>query len=165
MTITIESILKIPNQSDQMSVDDYPYYRGDYLNSHYNIIRCRIDNNIDGEMYSLPKESIWLNDVIGFSNIMIKHQKYDCILEIESFAKVDLNTNHNYSIRGVWRKKVPVKYLPKYSSFQDQSCIETGEDIILISPYNNSLVSNNISDGELVEIIVQNNLNIKYAQL
>lgn len=165
MIITIESISKIPNQPDRMIEDDYTYYRGDYLNSHCNVIRCRIDKNIDDEMYSLPKESIWLNDVIGFSNTMIKHQKYDCVLEIESFSKVELNTNHNYSIRGVWRKKVPVKYLPKYSLFKEQSCIEIEEDIILISPYNNSCSLSDISDGAFTEIIFESNLNIKYAQL
>lgn len=96
---------------------------------------------------------------------MIKYQKYDCILEIESFAKVSLNTNHYHSIRGIWRKNVPSNYLPKYSLFREQSCIEIEKDIILISPYNNSFISNSISDGELIEIVFQNNLNIKYAQL
>ncbi len=164
MTITIESISIIPNQFEVTSEEDYPYYTGDYLNLHYNTIRCTINNYIDNDMYCLPKDSIWVNDAIGFSNTMLKYQKYDCILEIESFSKVPLNTNHNYSIRGIWRNKIPSKYLPKYSLFKDQSCIEIGEDIILLSPYNR-WVSNVISEGDLTEIIVQSNLNIKYAHL
>lgn len=164
MKITIESISKNPNQFEVTFKEDYPYYRGDYLNSHYNIIRGTINDHIDNDMYCLPKDSIWINDVIGFSNAMVKYQKYDCILEIESFLKVPINTNHNYSIRGIWRKGIPAKYLSKYSLFRDQSCIEIGEDIILLSPFNNRWISNILSDGDLTEIIIQSNLNIKYAQ-
>lgn len=145
--------------------EEYAYYRGDYLNPHYNNIRCKIDPVIENEQYCVPKESIWINDVIGFSNNMLRHQKYDCVLEIESFIKVDLNTNHHFSFRGVWRKKVPEKYLPKYSLFKEQSCIEIEEDIVLISPYNNSCSLSDISDGAFTEIIFESNLNIKYAQL
>lgn len=145
--------------------EEYAYYRGDYLNPHYNNIRCKIDPVIDNEQYCVPKESIWISDVIGFSNNMLRHQKYDCVLEIESFSIVDLNTNHHYSIRGIWCQRIPSKYFPKYSLFKDQSCIEIGNDIILISPYNNSWISNGVLDGELTEIIVKSNLNIKYAHL
>ena len=164
MIITVESVHKYKDVCEYMPKEDHTYYRGDYLNPHYNNVRCKIDTVVDDEIYCVPRESIWLNDVIGFSNNMLRHQKYDCVLEIESFSKVDLNTNHINSIRGFWRNKVPEKYMPQYSLFREQECIDVGESIILISSYNQSLSKTEV-DGTLIELIVQSGINLKHAHL
>lgn len=123
-------------------------------------ITCRIKSDISDEQFRLPKESICINDVIGFSNNMMINEEYDCILEISSFIRVDLNTNHRYSIRGKYWKNVPQKYLPRYYIYKEQECIEIGNDIILISIYSNGF-TNKVNDGGIIEIISQGSINLR----
>ena len=84
---------------------------------------------------------------MNFSNDMNIYKQYDCVLEIVSFNRVELLTNHMYLIRGKYWKNEPKKYLPKYYIYKEQECIEIGNDILLISMYNNSL-TNKVDNGE-----------------
>lgn len=129
-----------------------------------NKVTCRIHSAISEPGFRFPDSSILLNDVMNFSNKMVTGQQYDCVLEITSFTQVDLFTDHRYSVRGKYWRCVPMKYLPKYHMYKEQECIEIGNDILLISLYNNRL-TNKVDDGVIVEIIAKCELNLICAKI
>lgn len=150
MIITVECVHRVKDTTGLIT---------DNMVFECNKIICRINSISTGTQFRLPEDSIVLNDVMKFSNKMAIYQQYDCVLEVASFIQVELFTNHRYSIRGKYWKNVPTKYLPKYRMYKERECIEIGNDILLISMYNN-LLTNNIADGETTEIIANCELNL-----
>lgn len=157
MNITVECIHRSRDTKELNKYNtDFP--KNNIMYEH-NKVTCHINSNLTETRFYLPKESIVLNDVMNFSSQMTVHQHYDCVLEIASFKQVDLYTNHAYSIRGLYRCKISQRWLPDYQLYNNSACIELTDGIILFSPYNN-ILANSLSDGELVEIIPQSNLNL-----
>ena len=128
-----------------------------------NQITCKFSDTLLDTTYKLPSKNFELNDVLNFSEKMQLHHKYECILELGSFRLVELNTNHDLSIRGYYFSKVPLSYVTKYEYYKSKQCIDIGTDIILISDYNNILFQN-CYDGQLIEIIPQSSFNLLYVQ-
>ena len=161
MNITVECIHKA--KALPGPIEDNTIWGTDDTVSDYNQITCRINSDSLGARFLLPKDSIILNDAMNFCYNMSLYRQYDCVLEIASFTQVELFTNHRYSIRGKYWSPVPQKYLYKYQLYKERECIEIGNDILLISIYNNML-TNRIADGETIEIIVNFELNLICAE-
>lgn len=162
MIITVECIHRSRDSSGSIASTTACSTNNNALD--YNKVTCRINSILSDARFRVPVGSIVLNDVMNFLNDMNIYRQYDCVLEIASFNQVELFTNHRYSIRGKYWRNVPQKYLPKYQMYKKRECIEIDNDILLISIYNN-ILTNKITDGEIIEIIVNCELNLICAKV
>lgn len=111
----------------------------------------------DNDICRFPSQIMYAEDILGLTN-NLPNSHCNCILEISSFKIVELYSNHRCSIRGYYWDRIPTKFLNRYSFYRERRCIEVNGFLILISPYNN--LFDEIGNGDLVEIIPQNNFNL-----
>lgn len=156
MNIIVECIST--NKSSLKQLIDTEYCSDDQ-DANDDTVSCHFAHPVSNQNYRLPDCSVTLADKLMLAENMVPDQKYDCILEIGSFISVELYANYRNSIRGRFWNCVPAKYVPKYSSYKNQQCIEIDGDIILLAPYNNLLL-NLLVDESLIEIIPQAPLNL-----
>ena len=161
MNIIVECINRNKSSLEHLADTEYCSY---YYDSDDDTVTCCFLHSVNNPTYRLPDCSMTLLDVLMLSKNLMPDKEYDCIIEVSSFKKTELYTDHRYSIRGLFWSCVPIKYLHKYNSYKTQQCIEIDGDLILIAPYNNQLTGK-IADGNLVEIVPQSPLNIRAVQL
>lgn len=162
MIITVECIHRARDSTGPIT--DGTVLDTDNMVSDCNKVTCRINSILSETQFRLLEGSIILNDIMNFSNDMDIYRQYDCVLEIVSFNRVELFTNHRCSIRGKYWRNVPQKYSPKYQMYKNRECIEIGNDILLISMCNN-LLTDKIADGEIIEILTNCELNLICAKI
>lgn len=161
MNIRVECVNKNKSSMEHFIDTEYCSF---YYDADDDMVTARFEHPVVDPIFRLPDCSMTLTDKLAFSENMVPHQKYDCILEIGSFRTIELYASYRNSIRGRFWNRIPKKWACKYRMYMGQQCIEIDGDLILIAPYNNQLTGK-IADGNLVEIVPQSPLNIRAVQL
>ena len=157
MDIIVECINKNKSAFEELLDTEYYSY---YYDKCADTVTCRFLNPISTQTYCLPDCSILLWDVLMFSKNMVTNEVYSCVLEVNSFRRVNLYTNCKNAIRGRFWNSIPQKYVHKYSLYAEQQCIEVNGDLILISPYNN-ILSNVLDNDSPIEILPLSPFNLR----